>query len=428
MFILISIQIYGLNDSTLSFKSYLKLLNNNNLSIKIKKNIIKKKSISLKQSYNNFLPTVDFNYGATINSKNDSIFSKYIPGSSPTPQNPSWTKNLTINLPIFLGGKRFSLLKINKSNKKLSEYELKTIILNLKSQAISLFIKAYNLQNKLKILQKSLDLAQKNYENAKLLSTVGRLVRVDLLTFKLSYEERKSSILNTQTEIDNTFLEMSSLVNKKILPIELTIENDIPKNIIKTEKSKLITQFIKKLEKNSPIIKQNEEILKLSRYNLDLSKKNYWPNINLRYNYSPYTENFWEFPITKGHSLSLILSFNIFNSFKDSADNKIKRLDLTNTELQLQETLKNQKTAIKKAINVLKNSLLQEKSLKLALKLSQEKLKQIKIGYKHGKYNILDILKAENDSLFKENNLVNLKTQIYNSYYQLKILSGNIHD
>lgn len=412
----------------MSFKSYLKLLNNNNLSIKIKKNIIKKKSLSLKQSYNNFLPTADFNYGATVNSRNNSAFSKYLPSSSPAPQNPSWTKNLTINLPIFLGEKRFSLLKINKSNKKLSEYELKIIILNLKSQAISLFIKAYNLQNKLKILQKSLALAQKNYENAKLLSTLGKLVKVDLLTFKLSCEERKSAILNTQMELDNTFIEMSSLINKEILPTELSIENEIPQNIIKTEKGKLITLFIKKLENNSPIVKQNREILELSKYNLELSKKNYWPNINLRYNYSPYTENFWEFPITKGHSLSLLLSFNIFNSFNDSTDNKIKRLDLTNTKLQLQETIKNQKTAIKKAINMLKNSLLQKKSLKLALKLSQEKLEQIKIGYKHGKYNILDILKAENDSLSKETNLVNLKTQIYNSYYQLKILSGNIHD
>ncbi len=398
------------------------------MSIKIKKNIIKKKSLSLSQSYNNFLPTVDFTYGATINSKNDSMFSKYIPGSSPSPKNPSWTKNLSVNLPVFLGGKRFTLIKINNSNKKISEYELKETILNLKSQAISLFIKAYNLQNKLKILQKSLDLAQKNYENAKLLSSLGKLVKVDLLTFKLSFEERKAAILNTKAELENIFIDMSSLINREIKPVKLLIEVNVPENIIKKNKKELVKIFLKKLKKTSPLIKQNMEIIKLSEYNLELSEKNYLPDITLRYNYSPYTENFREFPFTKGHSLSLLLNFNIFNSFGDSTDYKIKRLNLTNTAIQLKETLKNRKNAIKKALNVLKNSLSQKNSLKLALKLSYEKLIQIKTGYKHGKYNILDILKAENDWLLKQNNLVNLEAQIYNSYYQLKILSGDYHD
>jgi len=397
------------------------------LSIKIKENIIKQKNTDIEQSYNNFLPDINFTYGITANSKNDNSFSKYL-SSIPSPNNPSFSKNLSINLPIFLGGKRFDLIKISKTNKEISEYDLNILLLELKSRAIALFIKAYNSQNQLKILNESLKLAHKNYENAKILKSVGKMVKVDLLTFKLSLEERKTAIKNIKTEQENTFIEMSSLINHDIKVSMLNINKKIPVNIIKMDKVTLGEYYFLIMQKNSPVIKKSEQYYKLSKYNVNLSRKNYYPDILLKYNYSPYTENSWEFPFEKGHSLSLLLNFNIFNSFRDSSDYKKKKIDLINTELQLHEIIKNQKYAIKKAVNILKNSLSQIKSVKLALKLSKEKLEQIKIGYKQGKYNYLDMMKAENDWLLKENNVLNLEMQIYNSYYQLEIISGNLKE
>jgi len=104
---------------------------------------------------------------------------------------------------------------------------------------------------------------------------------------------------------------------------------------------------------------------------------------------------------------------------------KKNKLNILNANFQLEELLKNQEYAIKKAVNVLKNSLNQMKSIKLSINLSKEKLEQIKIGYDIGKYDYLDLLKAENDWFSKQNNLLNLEMQIFNSFYQLEIISGN---
>jgi outer membrane protein TolC len=423
----ISIQIFSVKGQIISFEEYLKTLSNKNLLIKIKKNEIKKEEINIKQSYNQFLPKVDFTYGATISSRNDSVYSDYIQEESFSLK-PSWTKNLSINLPIFLGGKRFDLIKISKSSKNISQYDLKYTILELKSQAVTLFIKAYNYQNQLKILKKSLSLSKENYDRAVLLKSVGRMVNIDLLTFKLSYEERKNTIFSIKTELENTFIEMSSLANEDIKYSKLKIDVSLPEDILKLTKSDLQKKYVEKMKLNSPLVKKSREYLKISKYNLDLSFKNYYPNISLRYNYSPYTENFWEFPFTKGHSLSLLLNINIFNSFSDSYEYKKSKIDLLNTKFQLDELIKNQEYAIKKAVNILKNSLNQLDSLKFSLKLSKEMLEQIKTSYNLGKSNYLDVLKAENDWFLKENDLLNLNMQIYNSYYQLKVISGDLKE
>jgi len=422
--LLISTSLLAVNDESLSFESYLNSLKHSNLSLKVKRNELKKKELDLKHGYYSFLPKIDFNYGATISSTNDNAFSSFLPSSSP--KNPSWNKSLTINLPIFLGGKRFDYIKIASSNKKLSSYDLEASILELKSRAVTLFIKAYNSQNQLPILEKSLELAKQNYENALVLKSVDRIVEVDLLTFKLSYEERNNAILNLKMELNNAFIELSSLVNKDIEIKKLIIEQEIPDNIKKMSKDDLIKFYIKKMKNYSPVVKKIREYHQISKYNLDLSFKNYYPNISMRYNYSPYTDNFWEFPLTKGHSLSLVLSFNIFNSFLDSLEYKKNKFNVLNTDIELKKLINAQEDAIKKAVNILKNSLIQIESVKSAIKISKEKLEQIKIGYSLGKYNYLDLLKAENDWFSRQNNLLNLKMQIYNSYYQLQIISASI--
>ena len=268
-------------------------------------------------------------------------------------------------------------------------------------------------------------LAKENYDRAVLLKSVGKMVEIDLLTFKLSYEDRKNAILNVKTELNNIFIDMSSMVNQDIKVSMLNINKNIPSYVLNLENKKLINFYIDIMKKNSPLVKKVREYYNISKYNLNLSFKNYYPNISMRYNYSPYTSNFWEFPLTKGHSLALVLNFNIFNSYKDSSEYKKNKLNLLNTNIQLKEIIKSQEYAIKRAVNILKNSYSQIKSTKLAITLSKEKLKQIKIGYNAGKYTYLDLLKAENEYFLKENKLLSLKMQIYNSYYQLKIISGD---
>ena len=418
-----SLQILANTDKTLTFEHYLNQLEIKNISIKVKKNEIKKTEIELRKSYNSFLPKVDFTLGATVSSKNDNAFSKFLPAAEP--KNPSWNRSLSISLPIFLGGKRFDIIKISSSNKKISIYELENTILELKSRAISFFIKAYKDQSQLVILKKSLELAKQNYDKALVLKSLGRMVKIDLLTFQLSYEERKNAILNKEMQLKNTFIDMSSLINSNMKVSSLNIDKNIPENIRNTQSKDLAELYIKKMRKLSPLVKKVREYKKISSYNLNISKKSFYPDLSMRYNYSPYVDNLWDFPLDKGHSLSLVLNFNIFNGFTNSLEYKKNKLNILNANFQLEELLKNQEYAIKKAVNVLKNSLNQMKSIKLSINLSKEKLEQIKIGYDIGKYDYLDLLKAENDWFSKQNNLLNLEMQIFNSFYQLEIISGN---
>ncbi len=419
--LLLLFPIFVYSSDTLKLEDYLKLIKKNNLSLKISKNKIKISNINKSQSYYNFLPRINFSYGIGLR-KDDPRISFF------TGENPRWSKNLSLDWVLFNSAKNFDYIKVAKSNKKIEKYNAKLKLLELKSKVINLFIQLYTLQKKLVFLNNSLELAKENIKRAKLLNSLEKMAKLELLSFELSLVDRKNAIKHIENAIKNIFFELSSLVNKDLKVSKVEFSFDIAKNIKNTKLTELIAIYKNRFFTNSYLIKKTKEYNKISEYNLDLSLKNFIPSITLRYSYSPYTENFYSFPLDRGHSLFLNLNFNIFNSMLDYTNRKKKKLEFINAKLEFKEIILRQELFIKKSLNTLKESVNTLDLAKLALDLSKKKLEQIKLSYKLGRVTHFQVLEAENELLNKENELLNIKANIFNSYYQLELISNKLEE
>jgi outer membrane protein TolC len=70
-------------------------------------------------------------------------------------------------------------------------------------------------------------------------------------------------------------------------------------------------------------------------------------------------------------------------------------------------------------------SLLEQKKVALSsVEISQKALEKSKIEFENGKSLYLDLLNAENSYLEALKNLVLVENSIFNSFYQLRILTG----
>ncbi len=126
----------------IDLKKFIFLVKNSSYSLKIAKNNISNANIEKQKSYSSFIPKGGLSYGvsySSLSSQDNNVEPIDLPevielieqltDGGRKVQNPLWTRKISINLPIFLGGKRYySLLNsnLNLEQKKLDKNEIKT--------------------------------------------------------------------------------------------------------------------------------------------------------------------------------------------------------------------------------------------------------------------------------------------------------------
>ncbi|HPG36743.1 MAG TPA: TolC family protein, partial [bacterium] len=98
--------------------------------------------------------------------------------------------------------------------------------------------------------------------------------------------------------------------------------------------------------------------------------------------------------------------------------------DKVASQLAYLETKNSQMYSLKAVLASIFSLLEQKKVALSSVEISQKALEKSKIEFENGKSLYLDLLNAENSYLEALKNLVLVENSIFNSFYQLRILTG----
>jgi len=413
----------------LSLEEYLDTVRKNNISIKIRENAKEKSKWSKYQSYSGYLPELSVSTGLRHSQYLHDAIKDDTNNLLKDSRNPYWSRSVTVSLPVFLGGRRIFGNLIAGENYEISELDIEYEKLRVEASAVVAYFRAFITQENIKLFEKSVRSAEENLRRSKLLLDSGRTTELAYLSFELNYQRRLQELENYKMEMSSAVADMSRIAATEI--IFTTLERGDDKIIDLKFKDRPFIDVRNEqkdiLLKNSPLLLKMRKIEKISKYSEKMTWSNFIPSISFIYSHDFGFSEKHPFKSTYRYEddiISLNLNWNLFRGFSDGLEWKKAVSDVVASQLNYIDSLNSQINTLETVLSNVYSLMEQKTVAEKAVSLASKALEQSRVEYENGRALYLDILNAENSYLESVRNLVIIENSLFNSFYQLRILTG----
>ena len=309
LFIIASFQVFS--QEILTKKEALKVTLENNFGIKIVTNNLEvaKNNISIYNS--GFLPTATVSSGANYRRDNQDVTlqdgtSRSIEGAVTK----SYSASLNVNYTIFDGlGRKYNYQQL-KETYNLSELQARETIENTYLQLFTSYFQIARLSENANNLSEALSISKGRLLRAKYQYDYGQSTKLEMLNAEVDVNNDSIILITAKQQLNNV---------KRGLNIILGIDKEVNYVVETDVYFAEIMNFDDLQEKtlaNNSLLKQNEQNVAISEFNIKINKANYLPTLDLN---TSYGWNKSENPVTSflagatsnGLNTGLSLSWNL---------------------------------------------------------------------------------------------------------------------
>ncbi len=380
--------------------------------------------IAVSQAYHQFLPTVDASISNRYQYLNDDGFDLY---------NTSITASIGASINIFNGLKDINTLK---KAQLLQESSQATYQWKLESLNYEVAIYYFNILAKLEsvnLAESTVEMQEDLLKIATQKLEIGNIKRADYLKQRADTQNSKQSFLSTKMDYELSLLNLKKYIDydfqKDIIVKKISVLN-LVENII-TELDD--TQRKEKIKNLRHDIQAQELEIEASKKNYKAVRSGYFPTLNLStnisdgYNYDFIDEESRGFGEgSLNGSVSLTLSYKIFNKFSTSDNLKDINEQIRSLQLSYEESLKNIDYENKEALLELKTAISKLEFATSQLEFAKESWELTKASFEGGVVSNSDLVSAKNTLLNAELNLLQTQFDIVVKWLDLKYYSGEI--
>ena len=387
----------------------------NNLDIKISKNIeeISKNNTSILN--NNYLPYIQI--GSEINKITQNIEIETPNGISGSLNDTKTDNNsamLSLNYDLIdASGRKYNYRKSKELYSK-TKLEVRDIIENTILQLYTIYFELSRLREQQNLIIKSLGISKKRLERKLLEFEYGQSNNLEVLNAEVDMNNDSIRLLNTMKKLVNAQSDLNLIMNYQSADNYLTNTNI--SFLDDSEISKLYSNGIKN---NTTFLIQEKEVI-LSKINQKINRFSYLPSLGLIGSYgwnesindNPYA--FYNKGISDGFSAGINLRWDIFRGGKKIVANKNSKINVANSEIIKENTILKLKNELKNAYDTHFNNL-------YILKVQKKNVETNKDNFERNleKYNIGSISSIE----FRraQLNLLNANLEYNSAKYQTKL-------
>ena len=387
----------------------------NNLDIRISKNIEKISKNNTSILNNNYLPSIQL--GSEVNRITQNIEIETPNGISGSLNNTKTDNNsamLSLNYDLIdASGRKYNFRKSKELFSK-TKLEVRNIIENTILQLYSIYFEVSRLAEQHKLIIKSLDISKKRFEKKLLEFEYGQSNNLDVLNAEVDMNNDSIRLLNTMKKLVNAKSDLGLIMNHK--SSENYVTNTDFEFLDNSEISKLYSNGIKN---NTTFLIQEKEVI-LSEINQKITRFSYLPTLGLIGSYgwnesindNPYA--FYNKSNSDGFSAGINLRWDIFRGGKKIVANKNSKLNIENSKILKESTILKLKNELKNSYNTHFNNL-------YILTVQKKNVETNKNNFKRNleKYNIGSISSIE----FRraQLNLLNANLEYNSTKYQTKL-------
>ncbi|WP_299260289.1 TolC family protein [uncultured Aquimarina sp.] len=316
----------------------------NNYGILIATNNIKAAKNNKGVLNSGYLPTLAANAGANYQeASSETSFSGAINPNTGLPredieidgaETQRYNASLNFNYTLFDGLGRFYNYKRLKEQYNLTELQARETIENTLLQLFSVYYEVARLTENQQILEETLRISKERVTRSTYQFEYGQNTKLNVLNAEVDVANDSINLLNTKQQLINTKRDLNIIVDNE-LEIKFTVDTIV--NFI----SKLeIDSYLEKSIENNVTLLQNESNIRISDYDVKVSKSGYLPVIGLTGSYG-WNENrnppsaFFPGNVADTYTLAggVSLSWNLFDSGGTITRVKNAKIALDNQEL-----------------------------------------------------------------------------------------------
>lgn len=419
--------------SAITLEESIQIARENNKDILAQESGLMSADWSEKNALTNFFPKVSFN--STIVRIDDDTYNKanapiQIPGIGEFPSmfsvyKTSYTNNITVQQPVFNGGKMILGYQLSKLAKKQALLALQDKRNDIFYAVASAYLGILRLQDLKTLSKKSLNSTLSHLEKVLKKSDVGTAKKSDVLQWQVKQKNDETSLSEIENSIDELYGFWQILIGTEEAEepsrIDLTeYDSEILRYTImeKSELEKATVEFLSEVEKTSPIIQNLELAEKMMKKNYCMAKGEFLPSLNLQFSYQFESDDEFDFDGEDNWNLVAALSLPIMNGTNYSNLKKAK-YDLKRTQYETESALENYMVAAKNVFHKLITKARTVEDNKTALEFARENHKIINELYTQGMVTNSELLDAEVMLFGSEMNMVA-------SYYDYILLKYEI--
>jgi outer membrane protein TolC len=309
----------------------------NNYSIKLQRNYQQVADNNNSVGNAGFLPAVDLE--ASPNRSISTAHSKYISGTEKDVSNAvnnSFTAGLELTWTIFDGFSMFADKKMLEVLEQMGETQVRLTVENTLNTIILTYFGIVQEKKLVQVLYEAVGLSMERKKLAAAKISIGAGSKLMLLQSSVDLNADSARLLNELTTLANLKADLNHLLGRnpetgyEVLDL-LEINGNL---IFEDLLSKLQSQNAELL-----IARNNQEIAGLALYD---TRSDRYPKLDLdaayNFNLSNSQSGFLEYNRAYGPNLGLTLSYNLFNGFNTNRNIKNAKIEVSSSEIQLNDT------------------------------------------------------------------------------------------
>ncbi|MCG8372848.1 MAG: TolC family protein [Balneolales bacterium] len=378
------------------------------------------------------LPTISTNAGITYNNsdtdldlanfnEDGSISVLSLSGDGAESTNYSVSVDATYRLFDGFGNVyRFRSLKINEQR---SEAEMKQVIEATLAKTLNIYIDIARLQQRLLINQESLNLSQERLERIRSTEAFGSATSTEVLQAEVDFKNDSSGFNQINLLLGIAKVELNELIGYS--DTDYQVEDSIELSEFRTKE-----ELIEKVEQNNPFIRINEFAQEDARLNVQLSRSNLFPVLDLNTGYGYYEEDNDLGQIQRlertGFRAGITLRFNLFNGGRVNSDIQNSKIRQKQAEIQLNRTKTRIQSQFETVYLTYQNSLQNLMFEQSNIRLFEQNYQRAEENYQRGNISGTDLRTAQLNLIQAKNRINNLEYDIRQSIIQIKQLTGEL--
>lgn len=378
----------------------------NNRDIKVGMKTLENSHIDVQKSWKDSFFKVNFVSNETYYTAEGS--------SANLPSDSQYSQYVTLQQPIFEGGKISSGIKSAKTAKNLSMYQLEKTKKDTVLNVIDIYINVLNYENTTEVLESSKRSLDENLKIIKEKYNLRLATKPDLLEAERSVLDVKAQILDNQNKVstakDNLVKALGMRVGSEIEVIPFVVGEKFSSKID-------YTNDLIRLEEQNSEYKMSELQSELSKHDITYAKSSFYPSVNANMSYGTnLVSEFGDSFSSKHAALTFGLSFKwqLFDWGSASDDVKKAKNNLEINRLKQTDTLENLRTALKSNYMDILHSEKVLETKKLSVETAAEVYKLETERYRYNLITLRDLLNAETN--LRESKIDYISTRL-NYYY-----------
>lgn len=236
---------------------------------------------------------------------------------------------------IFDGFGMFARYDQLKEFEDLGETELKLTVLNRVSDVMTTYFEIVQQQQVLKALDTAIVISNERVETAQNRFTIGKAAKLEVLNAQVDLNTDQTNFLRQKEQYQNTKTYLNELMARK-----LDTDFVVADSVIIDDRLKLV-DLMSLADSQNPEIKIALINKRIAELNLKQVRANRYPQINVNTGYvitdAESSLGFARENYGRGFSYGVGASINIFNGFLQNRNEKIAKLQIDNSQLQIEQ-------------------------------------------------------------------------------------------